>query len=161
MDNAINAVKLAPKRNYEDAYSKVLQGPCPAHPDSGHTMGDCRGLKSIYRSDARKRQRGSDKNDRRDDKRIDEEDKTEEEHDKDPRHAYKDPDRSVRSIFGGKVALENGRQRKLTTRAVMALNNPDGRVADPKYQNWSHQPITFSRADQWANIPELGCFPLF
>jgi hypothetical protein len=77
-------------------------------------MGDCRGLKSIYRSDARKRQRGCDKNDRLDDKRPDEEDKTEEEHDKDPRHAYKDPDRSVRIIFGGKVDLENGRQRKLT-----------------------------------------------
>jgi hypothetical protein len=76
-------------------------------------MGDCRGLKSIYRSDPRKRQCGGDKdgnkNDRWDDKRPDEEDKTEEECDKDPRHAYKDPDRSVRSIFGGKVALENKR----------------------------------------------------
>jgi hypothetical protein len=75
-------------------------------------MGDYRGLKSIYCSDARKRQCGGDKdgdkNDCRDDKRPDEEDKTEGEHDKDPRHAYKDPDRSVRSIFGGKVALENG-----------------------------------------------------
>jgi hypothetical protein len=118
VDNAINVVKPAPKRNYEDAYSKVLQGPCPAHPDFGHIMGDCKGMKSIYRSDARKRQCGGnkdgDKNDRRDDKRPDKEDKTEEEHDKDPRHAYKDPDRSIHSIFGGKVALENGRQRKLT-----------------------------------------------
>jgi hypothetical protein len=74
-------------------------------------MGDCRGLKSIYRSDSRKRQRGSDKdgdkNNCRDDKRPDEKDKTKEEHDKDPRHTYKDPDRSVRNIFGGKVALEN------------------------------------------------------
>jgi hypothetical protein len=42
----------------------------------------------------------------------------------------------------------------------MALNNSDGRVTDPKYQNWSHQPITFSRADQWANIPKPGRFPL-
>jgi hypothetical protein len=42
----------------------------------------------------------------------------------------------------------------------MALNNPNGTVVDPKYQNWSHQPITLSRADQWANIPELGRFPL-
>jgi hypothetical protein len=42
----------------------------------------------------------------------------------------------------------------------MTLNNPDGRVADPNYQNWSHQPITFSRADQWANFPEPGRFPL-
>jgi hypothetical protein len=47
-----------------------------------------------------------------------------------------------------KVALENGRQRKLTARAVIALNNSNEKVADPKYQNWSHQPITFSRADQ-------------
>jgi hypothetical protein len=94
-------------------------------------MGNCRGLKSIYRYDAHKRQHGGDKDDRWDDKRPDEEDKTEEEHDKDPHHAYKDPDRSVRSIFGRKVALENGRQRKLTARAVMALNNSDERVADP------------------------------
>jgi hypothetical protein len=75
-------------------------------------MGDCRGLKSIYRLDPRKRQRSGDKdgdkNDRWDDKRPDEEDKTEEEHDKDPHHAYKDPNRSVHSIFGRKVALENG-----------------------------------------------------
>jgi hypothetical protein len=42
----------------------------------------------------------------------------------------------------------------------MALNNPDGIVVYPKYQNWSYQPITFSRASQWANIPELGRFPL-
>jgi hypothetical protein len=42
----------------------------------------------------------------------------------------------------------------------MALNNSDERVAHPKYQNRSHQPIMFSRADQWANILEPGCFPL-
>jgi hypothetical protein len=82
-------------------------------------MEDCRGLKSIYRSDPRKRQRDGDKDsnksDCRDDKRPYEEDKTEEECDKDPRQAYKDPDRSICSIFGEKVVLENGRQRKLTT----------------------------------------------
>jgi hypothetical protein len=42
----------------------------------------------------------------------------------------------------------------------MTLNNFDRKVVDPKYQNWSHQPITFSRADQWANIPKPGRFPL-
>jgi hypothetical protein len=42
----------------------------------------------------------------------------------------------------------------------MALNNFDEKVADLKYQNWSHQPITFSRADQWANILKPGRFPL-
>jgi hypothetical protein len=68
--------------------------------------------------DPYKRQRGGDKdgdkNDRRDDKRPDEEDKIEDERDKDPCHAYKDPNRSVRNIFGGKVALKNGQQWNLT-----------------------------------------------
>jgi hypothetical protein len=35
----------------------------------------------------------------------------------------------------------------------LALNNPDGRFADPKYQNWSHQPITFSRAADQPLVP--------
>jgi len=33
-------------------------------------------------------------------------------------------------------------------------------IADPKYLDWSEYPITFSMANQWADIPYLGCFPL-
>ena len=33
-------------------------------------------------------------------------------------------------------------------------------VTDPKYLDWSEHPITFSRADQWADIPYPGRFPL-
>ena len=33
-------------------------------------------------------------------------------------------------------------------------------VVDPKYLDWLEYPITFSRADQWADIPYLGHFPL-
>ena len=33
-------------------------------------------------------------------------------------------------------------------------------VADPKYLDWSEHHITFSRADQWADIPYPGRFPL-
>ena len=33
-------------------------------------------------------------------------------------------------------------------------------VADPKYLDWSKHPITFSRADQWIDIPYPGHFPL-
>ena len=33
-------------------------------------------------------------------------------------------------------------------------------VADPKYLDWSKYPITFSRADQWADIPYPGRLPL-
>ena len=33
-------------------------------------------------------------------------------------------------------------------------------IVDPKYLDWSEHPITFSRADQWADIPYTGRFPL-
>ena len=33
-------------------------------------------------------------------------------------------------------------------------------VIDPKYLDWTEYPITFSRADQWADIPYPGRFPL-
>ena len=33
-------------------------------------------------------------------------------------------------------------------------------VTDPKYLEWSEYPITFSRADQWVDIPYLGHFLL-
>jgi hypothetical protein len=56
--------------------------------------------------------------------------------------------------------LETGWERNLTARAVMDVANSDEKTTDPKYQNWSHQAITFSRADQWAKILEPGRFPL-
>jgi hypothetical protein len=83
VDNTINAVKPGAKRDYEDAYSKVLQGPCLAHSNFSYMMGNCRGLKSIYRSDPRKRMHGGGKDgerdDQYDDKKGDEEEKDEEE----------------------------------------------------------------------------------
>ena len=33
-------------------------------------------------------------------------------------------------------------------------------TADPSYRPWSEVPITFSRADQSADIPYIGRFPL-
>ena len=33
-------------------------------------------------------------------------------------------------------------------------------IAIPKYLDWSEHPITFSRADQWVDIPYPGHFPL-
>ena len=33
-------------------------------------------------------------------------------------------------------------------------------AANPSYRPWSEVPITFSRADQWANIPYIWRFPL-
>jgi len=33
-------------------------------------------------------------------------------------------------------------------------------AANPSYRPWSEVPITFSRANQWANIPYTGHFPL-
>jgi hypothetical protein len=84
-------MKLGAKHDYDGTYTKILSGPCSAHSDVYHTMGDRKGLKSIFHSDARKRARGEDKGDdlsnRRDkDKADDEKDAKEQE--KNPRHAY-------------------------------------------------------------------------
>ena len=65
----------------------------------------------------------------------------------------------VATIFGGLAATESRRDRKLTARWVLTVNAEDA-VANPSYRPWSEVPITFSRADQWANIPYTGRFPL-
>jgi hypothetical protein len=36
----------------------------------------------------------------------------------------------------------------------------DDLIADPRLPPWSHREINFSRADQWATIPEPGHFAL-
>ena len=42
----------------------------------------------------------------------------------------------------------------------MSVATYDGPVSDPKYLDWLEHPSTFSKADQWSNIPYPGCFPL-
>ena len=42
---------------------------------------------------------------------------------------------------------------------MLAVTSEDT-TANPSYRPWSEVPITFSRADQWADIPYTGCFPL-
>ena len=65
----------------------------------------------------------------------------------------------VATIFGGLTATESRRDRKLTARWVLAVNTKDT-IANPSYRPWSEVPITFSRANQWADIPYIGRFPL-
>lgn len=101
-------------------------------------MGTCRGLGSIYHADPRKRMHGGDKGDappnQQDGKKADEEENDDEDQDKNPRHAYMESAKICRTIFGGRVALKTGRERKLTAQAVMAVINSDEKIADPKYQ---------------------------
>ena len=65
----------------------------------------------------------------------------------------------VATIFGGLTAAESRRDRKLTSRRVLAVNTEDA-IANPSYCPWSEVPITFSRADQWVDSPYIGHFPL-
>ena len=65
----------------------------------------------------------------------------------------------VATIFGGLAATESRRDRKLTAHRVLVVNAEDT-IADPSYHPLFEVPITFSRADQWANIPYTGRFPL-
>ena len=65
----------------------------------------------------------------------------------------------IATIFGGLATTESRRDRKLTARRVLAINVEDV-IANPSYRPWSDVPITFSRADQWVNIPYTWRFPL-
>ena len=65
----------------------------------------------------------------------------------------------VTTIFGGLASTESRREWKLTSRRVLAIASEDA-AANPSYRPWSEVPITFSRADQWADIPYTGRFPL-
>ena len=42
---------------------------------------------------------------------------------------------------------------------MLAVTSEDT-TANPSYHPWFKVPITFSRADQWADIPYTGRFPL-
>ena len=58
------------------------------------------------------------------------------------------------------MSIETKRERKLLARACLNVANTDSFITDPRLPPWSHREISFSRKDQWATIPELGCFPL-
>ena len=42
---------------------------------------------------------------------------------------------------------------------MLAINTEDA-IANPSNRPWSEVPITFSGADQWADIPYIGHSPL-
>ena len=65
----------------------------------------------------------------------------------------------VATIFGGLASNESRRERKLAARRVLAVVLEET-TANPSYHPWSEISITFSRADQWADIPYTGHFPL-
>jgi hypothetical protein len=56
-------------------------------------------------------------------------------------------------MFGGRAISEEKREQKLIARRIMSVIAYNGPIADPKYLDWSEHPITFSRADQWSDIP--------
>ena len=65
----------------------------------------------------------------------------------------------VDTIFEGLASTESRREWKLAARRVLTVTSEET-TTDPSYRPWSEVPITFSRADQWANIPYIGRFPL-
>ena len=65
----------------------------------------------------------------------------------------------VATIFRGLTAAKSRRDRKLTACRVLAINIEDS-ITNPSYGPWSEVPITFSRADQWVDIPYTGHFLL-
>ena len=58
----------------------------------------------------------------------------------------------VVTIFGGLASTESRRERKLAARRVLTVTLEET-TANPSYRPWSEVPITFSRTDQWVDIP--------
>ena len=65
----------------------------------------------------------------------------------------------VATIFGGLASTESRSEQKLAARRVLAIASEET-TTNPSYRPWSEISITFSRADQWADIPYTGHFPL-
>ena len=65
----------------------------------------------------------------------------------------------VATIFGGLASTKSRREQKLIAWRVLSITTEDI-AANPSYRPWSEVPITFSRADQWVDIPYIGHFPL-
>ena len=65
----------------------------------------------------------------------------------------------VTTIFRGLTTTESRREQKLIAHRVLAITIEDA-ITNPSHRPWSEVPITFSRADQWVDIPYTGCFPL-
>ena len=114
-------------------------------------MRECRGLKTALGGESSKKPRRDD-------------DETEDgqggERGKKKGPTYQDPTKTVATIFGGRAVSKDKWEQKLVARCVMSVATYDGPIADPKYLDWSKHLITFSRADQWSDIPYLGHFPL-
>ena len=64
----------------------------------------------------------------------------------------------VATIFGGLTSTKSRREWKLAARWVLAVTTEKATV-NPSYRPWSKVPITFNRADQWADIPYIGRSP--
>ena len=74
-------------------------------------------------------------------------------------NAFQDHDKVVATIFGGLASTESRRDQKLAARRVLNITAEDA-IANPSYRPWPEVPITFSRDDQWVDIPYTGRFPL-
>jgi hypothetical protein len=111
-------------------------------------MRECRGLKTAFGGEPSKKPRRYD----------DADDNQGGDRDKGP--AFQEPSKTITTIFGGCATHEDKRDHKLVAQRIKTAATYDGPIADPKFLPWSEHPITFSKADQWTDIPYPGWFPL-
>ena len=117
----------------------------PLHKNAKHKMKNCLGLAKEFQ-----------------DKKLDDDTNDGAEGRRPPggnNNAFQDHDKVVATIFGGLTSTKSRRERKLAARRVLSVTTEDA-TANSSYRPWSEVPITFSRADQWADIPYAGRFPL-
>ena len=107
------------KRNYDEQYKKILDGPCPLHKNTKHKMKDCLGLAKEFQD----KKLDDDTNDGNEGRR--------------PHggngNAFQDHDKVVATIFGGLASAESRRERKLAGQQVLTIASEET-TANPSYR---------------------------
>jgi hypothetical protein len=163
----------------------VLDGPCTFHEGGTHTVRECQQFKRAFRApedpkrprgdgdrssshrysnNHRDDQRGRQDNERRDDRRCGNNPPEDRREERDlppppetgnPNGLFQHTKRSINMIVGGLKSSTSRRRYRKDSREVNLIHTKPSQPL-----RWSEQPITFSRADHWVHVPDLGSYPL-
>jgi hypothetical protein len=163
----------------------VLDGPCTFHEGGTHTVRECQQFKRAFRApedpkrlrgdgdrssshrysnNHRDDRRGRQDNERRDDRRCGNNPPEDRREERDlppppetgnPNGLFQHTKRSINMIVGGLKSSTSRRRYRKDSREVNLIHTKPSQPL-----RWSEQPITFSRADHWVHVPDLGSYPL-
>jgi hypothetical protein len=174
-----------PSMFHIEEFNAALDSPCMFHEGGTHIVRECQQFKRAfhapkdpkrprsdgdrlsshhYNNNRRDEQHGRQDNDRRDDRRRDNHQPEDRREERDlpplpetgnPNGPFQHTKRSINMIVGALKSSTSRRRYRKDSREVKLIHTKPSQPL-----RWSEQPITFSRADHWVHIPDLGSYPL-